>query len=213
MISESATGMSNGGRVSSASDATRKITNPTGWVSANQYRSWASTIPIIDRVPACITIEAAASTSGSSYAMSCAAARSAPINENLFAEDQPAMSTPITVTEVIDITKKIPTSRLRMKIWFEKGITTNSAMYGTSATAGASENTHRSAAAGMMSSFWMNFTPSAISCAQPWNRPAYIGPSRDCMCASTLCSAYPTPSGAVRKKINTTAVLTARINQ
>ena len=58
-----------------------------------------------------------------------------------------------------------------MKIWFENGITTNSAMYGTNATAGASENTHRSAAAGMMSSFWMNFTPSAISCAQPWNPP------------------------------------------
>ena len=30
---------------------------------------------------------------------------------------------------------------------------------------------------GIMSSFWTNFTPSATSCAQPWNRPAYIGPS------------------------------------
>ena len=98
MISESATGMSNGGRVSSASEATRKMTNPTGCVSANQYLSCASTIPIIESVPACITIAAAASTSGSSYAMSCAAARSAPISENLFAEDQPAMSTPITET-------------------------------------------------------------------------------------------------------------------
>ena len=75
-----------------------------------------------------------------------------------------------------------------MKISSENGTTTNSAMYGTSATAGASENTHRSAAAGMMSSFCTNFTPSAISCAQPWNRPAYIGPRRACMCARTLCS-------------------------
>ena len=44
------------------------------------------------------------------------------------------------------------------------------------ATAGASENTVRSAAAGTMSSFWMNFTPSATSCAQPWKAPASIGP-------------------------------------
>ncbi len=76
-----------------------------------------------------------------------------------------------------------------MKISSEKGITTNSAMYGTSQTAGARENTHRSAAAGITSSFCTNLTPSARSCAHPWNRPAYIGPSRPCMCASTLCSA------------------------
>jgi hypothetical protein len=123
------------------------------------------------------------------------------------------MSTPITVTDVIAVTKKIPTSRFRMKISFENGITTNSAMYGTSATAGASENTHRSAAAGITSSFWTNFTPSASSCAHPWKRPAYIGPSRACMCARTLCSMYPTPSGAVRKKIRTTVALTTRTSQ
>ena len=56
------------------------------------------------------------------------------------------------------------------------------------ATAGASENTPRSAASGTTSSFWTNFTPSATSCAQPWNMPASIGPRRACMCASTLCS-------------------------
>ena len=54
-------------------------------------------------------------------------------------------------------------------------------MYGTMTTAGASVNTHESAAFGMTSSFWMNFTPSAISCAHPWKRPAYIGPSRCCI--------------------------------
>ena len=42
-------------------------------------------------------------------------------------------------------------------------------MYGIIATAGASEKTLRSAASGTTSSFWMNFTPSATSCAQPWN--------------------------------------------
>ena len=36
MISESATGMSNGGRVSSASEAMRKMKNPIGCVSTNQ---------------------------------------------------------------------------------------------------------------------------------------------------------------------------------
>ena len=68
------------------------------------------------------------------------------------------------------------------------GITTSTTRYGTSATPGAIENTVRSAAAGTMSSFWMNFAPSAISWAHPWNAPASIGPSRACMCASTLCS-------------------------
>src|SRR5690349_9525634 len=45
----------------------------------------------------------------------------------------------------------------------------------------------------------MNFTPSAMSCAQPWNLPAYIGPSRLCMCAICLCSIWPSTSGSVRK--------------
>ncbi len=72
-------------------------------------------------------------------------------------------------------------------VW-PNGIRMKIVMYGTRTTAGARVNTHPSAAAGMMSSFWMNFTPSAISWAHPWNRPAYIGPSRCCMWASTLCS-------------------------
>ena len=67
MISESATGMSNGGRVSSASDGrSRKMKKPIGCEKTNQYRSCASTMPIIESVPACITTAAAPSTSGSS---------------------------------------------------------------------------------------------------------------------------------------------------
>ena len=66
MISESATGMSNGGRVSSASEAVRKMMNPIGWEKTNQYLSCASTMPTIESVAACITIAAAPSTSGSS---------------------------------------------------------------------------------------------------------------------------------------------------
>ena len=68
------------------------------------------------------------------------------------------------------------------------GIVMSTNRYGSSATAGASSNTRRSARAGTTASFCANFTPSATSCAQPWNPPAYIGPSRDCMCAIALCS-------------------------
>ncbi len=95
---------------------------------------------------------------------------------------------PITETLDMAITKKMPMSRFSAKIVGLNGSTTKIAMYGIIATAGASEKTLRSAAVGTMSSFWMNFTPSATSCAQPWNTPASMGPTRDCMCASTLCS-------------------------
>ena len=64
----------------------------------------------------------------------------------------------------------------------------------------------RSAAAGVMSSFWTNFTPSATSWAHPWKPPAYIGPSRPCMCAITLCSVCPTSSGRTRKAARTPTV-------
>ena len=47
-------------------------------------------------VPVWITTPTTASTSGSSYAMSCAAARSAPSNAYLFELAQPAIKTPIT---------------------------------------------------------------------------------------------------------------------
>ena len=66
MISESAIGMSNGGRVSSASDATMKMPAITGCVRTYQYCCWASTMPTSDSVPACMTTATAASTSGSS---------------------------------------------------------------------------------------------------------------------------------------------------
>ena len=165
-----------------------KTTN-SGNSGTTYHRSCcASTMPISDIVPASITTAAAARTSGSSYAISCAAARRAPINENLFALDQPAISTPITPTLAIAITKKMPTSRSSANTVAPNGRTTRVAMYGISATPGASENTVRSAAAGTTSSFWMNFTPSATSCAHPWKTPASIGPRRACMCASTLCS-------------------------
>src|SRR5512132_1703570 len=101
MISESATGMSNGGRDSSATAAIMNTMNSGNSGIAYQIVRWDSTMPIIDVVPASMTTAAPASTSGSSYAISWAAARNAPINENLFAEDQPAISTPSTPTDVM----------------------------------------------------------------------------------------------------------------
>ena len=82
----------------------------------------------------------------------------------------------------------MPMSRFSAQIVLPNGTTRKIAMYGTMTTAGASVKTQESAARGMTSSFWMNLTPSAMSWAQPWNRPAYIGPRRCCMCARTLCS-------------------------
>ena len=68
MISESATGMSNGGRVSSASDAIMKMMKPSGCQGRTMFHMprCDSTIPTSDSVPDCITMAAAASTSGSS---------------------------------------------------------------------------------------------------------------------------------------------------
>ena len=65
MISESATGMSNGGRCSSASPATKNTTAP-GSCQSSHHGSHASTMPGSDSVPAAIATDAAASMNGSS---------------------------------------------------------------------------------------------------------------------------------------------------
>ena len=104
-----ATGMSNGVGVSSAWAATRNRKNPTNCVRMYGFPKksipnivpfgCASTIPCRFIVPAWTTTPTTASSSGSSYAMSCAAARSAPISANLFALAQPAMSMPMTESD------------------------------------------------------------------------------------------------------------------
>jgi hypothetical protein len=48
-------------------------------------------------------------------------------------------------------------------------------------------NTHLSARVGVMSSFNINFTASAIGCRMPWG-PTRIGPSLDCAHAITFRS-------------------------
>ena len=147
-------------------------------------------MPDRDRVPAAIATDAAASTNGSSYPSSCAAARNPPSSEYLFALDQAAISTATTPTPTTASTTNSPTSSgcPTSVSRGPSGMNSRATRYGSRATSGATRNTGRSAARGVTSSFCTNFTPSASSCAHPWNRPAYIGPSRCCMCASTLCS-------------------------
>src|SRR5690606_39542998 len=84
MISDSAIGMSNGGRRSSASPATKNTTPPMA-CHGSHHHCHASTMPGSDSVPAAIATEEAASTSGSSYATSWAAARMPPSSEYLLA--------------------------------------------------------------------------------------------------------------------------------
>ena len=62
-------------------------------------------------------------------------------------------------------------------------MTRNSRNVDITTTYGASENTHLSAFAGMMSSFWMNLMASPMFWNHPWNPPDSIGPRRDCMWA------------------------------
>jgi hypothetical protein len=66
----------------------------------NTGSAWAATMPPIDMVPAWMTTPTTARIRGSSYAMSWAAARSPPMSEYLFAEDHPAMSTPMAAMEL-----------------------------------------------------------------------------------------------------------------
>ncbi|CAM5251025.1 hypothetical protein SCANM63S_09455 [Streptomyces canarius] len=103
---------------------------------------------------------------------------------------QPAISEPRTPTPITASTKNTPASRTwpTAPSLGPMGMARRTRRYGSRATAGASWKTRRSAPAGTTSSFCANFTPSAMSWAQPWKPPAYIGPSRPCMWAITLCS-------------------------
>ena len=175
MISESATGMSNGGRCSSASPATKK----TNAASACQSSHHGSTPRRCRSATACRPPSPPTPRRARTAARRPSAARPTriPPSENLLALAQPPISEPSTPTPITASTKNRPMSRSTPTSPGPTGITTSTTRYGISATAGASRNTVRSAAAGTTSSFCANFTPSATSCAQPWKPPAYIGPS------------------------------------
>ena len=121
----------------------------------------------------------------------------------MLAEAHPAISVPMMPTPMTASTSTTLASTSAPTTRGDSGMTASATRYGMSATNGASRKAQRSARAGVMSSFWTNFTPSATSCAHPWKPPAYIGPSRPCMWAMTLCSVWPTSSGSTRKAAST----------
>ena len=99
------------------------------------------------------------------------------------ADAHPAIRTPITERDDTARAKNTPVSRFSTTRSGPAGMTTNKRKVETSTTVGARAKIARSARSGMMSSFWMNFTPSPISWNQPWKPPGSIGPSRLCMWA------------------------------
>ena len=124
------------------------------------------------------------------------------MREYFDADAHAAIITPTTPTEETARAKKMPTSRSSANPPGDSGRTAIMISVGIRTTPGAAEKTRLSAAAGMMSSFWMNLMPSATSCSAP-KGPASIGPRRFCMNAMTLCSWYPATSGATRKNTMT----------
>src|SRR3954449_13458591 len=98
MISDSASGRSNGVRFTSAMLAINKMTNATtpGGENRNQpYSSCLSKIVTRLRLPAQRTTGTVDRTCGTSYETSCATDRIAPSRAYLFRLDQPARKIPI----------------------------------------------------------------------------------------------------------------------
>ena len=97
MISDSASGRSNGVRFTSAMLAISRImnaSNPGGDMMNQPNSTCRSKIVTRLRLPAHSTIGTVESTWGTSYETSCATARIAPSNEYLLRLDQPARKMP-----------------------------------------------------------------------------------------------------------------------
>src|SRR5688572_23490605 len=98
-ISLSASVRSKGVRLPSAVAAMKNTTKASGCCHTYQSQNqpaWLATIWLRLSVPASMTTPTGASSSGSSYEMTCAAARRPPINEYLLKLDQPAIISPTT---------------------------------------------------------------------------------------------------------------------
>ena len=100
-----------------------------------------------------MTTPTTASISGSSYAISCPAALNPPIKEYLFADDHPAVNTPMVPKELIASAKKTPNSKSATTNVGLNGTTANKATQETITYAGAHLNTGLSTSVGIMSSF------------------------------------------------------------
>ena len=93
----SASTRSNGGRLSSAVIAIRKITNgmkPVVTMCQLPTPSWTSTMPEVDSVPAISSTAARLRPSAASYEIICAEARTEPSSGYFEPDDQPASITP-----------------------------------------------------------------------------------------------------------------------
>ena len=136
-----------------------------GSCQSSHHGVQASAMETSERLPAASATEATASTIGSSYDSSWAAARIAPSREYLFADAQPAINVPMIPTPMTASTRTTLASTVAPTTVGDSGMTASATRYGMSATKGARRNARRSARAGVMSSFCTNFTPSATSWA------------------------------------------------
>ena len=92
-------------------------------------------------------------------------------------DDHPAISTPITETLDIAITKKMPTSRFeREQRGAERQHHQDRDVRDHRDRRRQREDARGRRRSGTTSSFWMNFTPSATSWAHPWNAPGLHRP-------------------------------------
>src|SRR3989338_4757174 len=91
--SDSASGMSKGVRLTSATPLRKNVRQPAKpqGVATNHRPACASTMPVSESVPVTMMIATTDRTPGTSYEMSCATERIAPRTENLLRDAQPPM--------------------------------------------------------------------------------------------------------------------------
>src|SRR5437867_2053829 len=119
MISDSASGMSNGVRADSAIAPMVNSTKPTKPQGrhTNQppmlAKPWLCALMMsnVDNEPAAITTATAARTIGTSYETTCATARMAPSSENLLRDAQPPMNNASTLAVLTAKANRMPILR------------------------------------------------------------------------------------------------------
>src|SRR3990172_5176393 len=194
--SDSPVGMSNGGRSPSAIEAMRKITNPSGCHTISGTVSWYRIIWYTSTLAVTITAPISARINGTSYEMSCAAARMPPSSAYLLSLPQPASKNPMNDNpETARMYSRLSGIGLISQSAV-KGTATNTMSAGMKIMNTASSNATKSAVAGRRSSFVSSLNVSAIGCSSP-NGPVRVGPSRYCIRATILRSyhvAYITPT-------------------
>src|SRR5438093_1642276 len=145
MISDSASGISNGVRADSAIAPIRNSTNatkPHGWNTNHPVISptpplCALMMSTVESEPATITTATAANTIGTSYETTCATARIAPSSENLLRDAQPPMNNASTLAVLTANANRMPMLRLTGTSPGPTGTTANNSSDGITAMTGA----------------------------------------------------------------------------